>query len=78
MVIGSVMPLMSISWKASLPISAPGTFPVIATIGTESRSAVPIPVTRLVAPGPGGLAGLLFAIVIGRVPSISSRCGPDK
>ena len=29
-----------------------GTLPVIATIGTESRSAVPIPVTRFVAPGP--------------------------
>ena len=29
-----------------------GTFPVIATIGTESRYAVAIPVTRLVAPGP--------------------------
>ena len=43
MVIGSVMPLMSISWKASLPISAAGTLPVIATIGTESRSAVPMP-----------------------------------
>ena len=46
------MPLMSISWNASLPIRTPGTLPVIATIGTESRSAVPIPVTRLVAPGP--------------------------
>ena len=52
MVIGSVMPLMSISWNASLPMSAPGTLPVIATIGTESRRAVPIPVTRFVAPGP--------------------------
>ncbi len=45
---------MSISWKASLPISAAGTLPVIATIGTESSSAVPMPVTRFVAPGPGG------------------------
>ena len=52
MVIGSVMPLMSISWNASLPMSAAGTLPVIATIGTESSSAVPIPVTRFVAPGP--------------------------
>ena len=43
---------MSISWKASLPINAAGTLPVIATIGIESRSAVPIPVTRFVAPGP--------------------------
>ena len=46
------MPLMSISWKASLPMSAAGTLPVMATIGTESRRAVPIPVTRFVAPGP--------------------------
>ena len=45
---------MSISWKASLPIRALGTLPVIATIGTESRRAVPIPVTRFVAPGSGG------------------------
>ena len=52
MVIGSVMPLMSISWKASFPMSTEGTLPVIATIGTESSSAVPIPVTRFVAPGP--------------------------
>ena len=34
---------MSISWKASLPISADGTLPVIATIGTESSIAVPMP-----------------------------------
>ena len=33
---------MSISWKASLPMSAPGTLPVIATIGTESSWAVPM------------------------------------
>ena len=51
-VIGKVMPLMSISWKASLPMSADGTLPVIATIGTESSIAVPMPVTRFVAPGP--------------------------
>ena len=44
---------MSISWNASLPMSADGTLPVIATIGTESSSAVPMPVTRFVAPGPG-------------------------
>ncbi|CAN5602560.1 hypothetical protein BH23CHL7_BH23CHL7_12060 [soil metagenome] len=43
---------MSISWKASLPISAPGTLPVMATIGIESSIAVPMPGTRLVAPGP--------------------------
>ena len=50
MVIGSVMPLMSISWNASLPMSAAGTLPVIATIGTESRRAVPIPVNTLLQP----------------------------
>ena len=54
MVIGSVMPVMSISWKASLPMSAPGTLPVMATIGMESSCAVAMPVTRLVAPGPRG------------------------
>ena len=52
MVIGSVMPVMSISWKASLPMSAPGTLPVMATMGIESSCAVAMPVTRLVAPGP--------------------------
>ena len=36
----------------SIPMAALATWPVIATIGTESRRAVPIPVTRLVAPGP--------------------------
>ena len=43
---------MSVSWKASEPMSAPGTCPVMATIGIESSIAVAIPVTRLVAPGP--------------------------
>ena len=40
-VIGRVMPLMSISWNASLPMRAPGTLPVIATIGigVEQRGA---------------------------------------
>ena len=36
LVIGIVMPRMSASWKASVPIAALGTWPVIATIGTES------------------------------------------
>ena len=36
LVIGSVMPLMSASWNASVPIMARPTWPVIATIGTES------------------------------------------
>ncbi len=43
---------MSISWNASLPMRAEGTLPVIATIGIESSIAVPMPVTRFVAPGP--------------------------
>ena len=46
------MPVMSISWKASLPSRAAGTLPVMATMGTESSWAVAIAVTRLVAPGP--------------------------
>jgi hypothetical protein len=36
LVIGMVMPRMSASWKASVPIARLGTCPVIATIGTES------------------------------------------
>ena len=36
LVIGIVMPRMSASWKASVPIAALGTWPVMATIGTES------------------------------------------
>jgi len=51
-VIGSVMPVMSVSWKASEPSSAAGTWPVMHTMGVESIIAVAIPVTRLVAPGP--------------------------
>ena len=51
-VIGSVTPVMSISWKLSVPVCEVITFPVMATIGMESRYAVAMPVTRLVAPGP--------------------------
>jgi hypothetical protein len=36
LVIGMVMPAMSASWKASVPIDLLATCPVIATIGTES------------------------------------------
>jgi hypothetical protein len=36
LVTGSVIPQMSASWKASVPISGRGACPVIATIGTES------------------------------------------
>ena len=51
-VMGNVIPVMSISWKASVPITALETLPVMATKGTESRKAVAMPVTRFVAPGP--------------------------
>src|SRR5215470_13284735 len=47
-----VMPVMSASWKASVPIMLLGTLAVIATSGTESMCALQMPVTRLVAPGP--------------------------
>ena len=36
LVIGRVIPVMSASWKASVPIRWLTTWPVIATIGTES------------------------------------------
>ena len=52
LVTGIVMPRMSASWKASVPIAALGTWPVMATIGTESMCASASGVTRLVAPGP--------------------------
>ncbi len=48
------MPTVSASWKASLPIMKVGTWPVRTTIGIESISASVMPVTALVAPGPGG------------------------
>ncbi|CCI51362.1 conserved hypothetical protein [Nostocoides jenkinsii Ben 74] len=51
-VIGIVMPRMSASWKASVPIARDETCPVMATIGTESMYASAIGVTRFVAPGP--------------------------
>ena len=47
-----VEPMTSDSWKLSVPIAETGTWPVIATTGTESMKAVPSPVTRLSAPGP--------------------------
>ena len=52
LVIGMVMPVMSASWKASVPISGRDCCPVIATTGTESMCASASGVTRLVAPGP--------------------------
>jgi hypothetical protein len=35
-VIGTVMPAMSASWKASVPIAPLGTWPVMATMPMES------------------------------------------
>ncbi len=52
LVIGIVMPRMSASWKASVPMKLAPTWPVIATNGTESMCASASGVTRLVAPGP--------------------------
>ena len=50
--IGIVIPVMSHSWKASVPISVDLTCPVTHTSGVESIQASAIGVTRLVAPGP--------------------------
>ena len=49
---GRVMPTVSHSWKASSPMAAVGTWPVMITIGIESMYAVAMPVTALVTPGP--------------------------
>ena len=50
--IGIVMPIMSASWKPSVPSRSVRTWPVMNTIGTESIIASMIGVTRFVAPGP--------------------------
>ena len=50
--IGIVIPVMSHSWKASVPMSVERTCPVMQTIGVESIHASAIGVTRFVAPGP--------------------------
>src|SRR3954465_5609206 len=47
-----VMPVMSASWNASVPMAAVGPWPVMHTIGTESMYASASGVTMLVAPGP--------------------------
>jgi hypothetical protein len=47
-----VMPTVSHSWKASVPIRWVATWPVMTTIGMESIRASTMPVTALVAPGP--------------------------
>ena len=52
MTIGITMPVMSASWKASVPMRWVGTWPVMAISGVESRKASAIGVTRFVAPGP--------------------------
>ena len=49
---GRVMPTVSHSWNASLPIRCVGTWPVMHTSGIESISASVSGVTMLVAPGP--------------------------
>ena len=46
------MPVVSASWKASVPIWAIGTCPVMQMSGTPSMFAVARPVTVFVAPGP--------------------------
>ncbi len=51
-VTGSVMPTVSHSWKASVPITGYGTCPVITTSGIESMYALHSGVTMLVAAGP--------------------------
>ena len=43
---------IGVSWKASVPMTWVGTWPVIATIGSESILASASPVTRFRAPGP--------------------------
>ena len=50
--IGIVMPTMSASWKASVPMRVEKTWPVMASTGTESMWASAMAVTRFVAPGP--------------------------
>ena len=49
---GRVMPTVSHSWNASLPMRCVGTWPVMQTSGMESISASVSPVTAFVAPGP--------------------------
>ncbi len=50
--IGMVMPNVSASWKPSVPSRSVRTWPVKATIGTESIIASVSGVTMFVAPGP--------------------------
>ncbi|CAB4583557.1 unannotated protein [freshwater metagenome] len=52
LVMGIVIPTMSTSWNASVPMSVENTWPVMAIIGMESMCASAMAVTRFVAPGP--------------------------
>ena len=47
-----VMPIVSHSWNASVPIAATGTWPVMTIIGIESMNASHNGVTMFVAAGP--------------------------
>ena len=48
----ALTPIMSHSWKPSLPMTSLFTCPVNAATGLESIWALARPVTRFVAPGP--------------------------
>ena len=52
LVTGIVMPTVSASWNASVPMTAYGTWPVMTTTGTESMYASHSGVTMFVAAGP--------------------------
>ena len=52
LVTGIVMPTVSHSWNASVPITAYGTWPVMTTSGIESMYASASGVTMFVAAGP--------------------------
>ncbi len=54
LVMGMVMPVMSASWKASVPMSARETLAVIATSGTESMYASAIGGHEVGRAGAGG------------------------
>ena len=49
---GRLLPKVSDSWKASVPMRWVATCPEIATRGTESMKAVASPVRMFVNPGP--------------------------
>ena len=47
-----MIPVASVSWKASVPIRDERTWPVMQTSGVESIQASAIGVVRFVTPGP--------------------------